>query len=1012
MTCPWEYFEHLNQVVYVSDPETYELVYLNAYARDLLKVDAESYKGKMCYAVLQGLERPCPFCTNSSLVEGKFLSWRYRNPVVNTTFRIEDTMIGCEGKRYRLEFAAPQDGHDPEEAGYNALVHYETLVNECLRAIHSTNNQDEAIDLMLEYLGTQLHCKAVLLYESKLDQWAVNTYTWSVRGEGPERKPLKIEYADYLKRWYQTLSHNEPILLRNMQELCEKTPPLRTFLQTKRVEHMIIVPLVEQQKVAGFLRLDDPPEEQMDFAAGVCKILSYYLLSVLRQRDMISSLEQASRHDQLTGALNRHALNDLLNHSDLEWDTGLVYCDVVGLKTVNDMEGHASGDRLLLQVYHFLGGIFPSDQVYRLGGDEFLVVCQRKPLEIFHRSVDHLREELEDNVFAISVGSAWSPAGEGNFQRLMERADERMYEDKKRHYAERGREAAGGKRQVRRDTRLQSFLRNYYFDIDTFFQSIAAADASLYLYCGDLQQNVYYISDNLRDEFGFSDNLVYDFVEHLERQIYEPDRELHRADMEEMYAEKRENHFIRYRIHDKSGNLVWMRCQGTMKWSEDGTRPVFFSGSMMKLKNEAEIDPVTGLMHISYAIRKLPMFHRWEGEMTLLCIICQNFSDINRTFGRNTGDMVLLDISAQLERELEGRIQLFRMDGARFLAVAGKGEEIHRLADDIQRIVKTVYHKYGIELLYPCAIGVLRSSGGAQVPQTLVDHAGVAAHIAKLYPGLDYLEFGPQMLKPYQDRSDLNLALNYSVNHDFENFRIVVQPQVRAEDGYIFGGEVLLRWKVEERDISPAKFIPVLEQTGLILPVGKWVLEQAIQVAKQILEQRPDFLISVNVSYLQIMDHTLFETIQSLLNQYGVSPCNLLLELTESHFDEMPDYLERFVRQCRGIGIQFALDDFGNAYSFLQLLLQYPADLVKLDRSLMREITSSEEKQSFMQSIVYACHKFGKQVCVEGVETADELQVVRRMKCDFIQGFYFYRPMELSDLYPTLRQAGLPDSSK
>ena len=153
------------------------------------------------------------------------------------------------------------------------------------------------------------------------------------------------------------------------------------------------------------------------------------------------------------------------------------------------------------------------------------------------------------------------------------------------------------------------------------------------------------------------------------------------------------------------------------------------------------------------------------------------------------------------------------------------------------------------------------------------------------------------------------------------------------------------------------------------------------------------------------MDRTLFESILALLQKYEVPPYNLLLELTESHFDEMPDYLERFVRQCHKVGIRFALDDFGNAYSFLQLLLQYPADLVKLDRSLMQEITLSEEKQNFMQSIIYACHKFGKQVCIEGVETKEELQVVRQMHCDFIQGFYFYRPTELQDLYPLLEKA-------
>ena len=1012
MTYPWEYFENLNEVVYVSDPETYELVYLNQYARNILKVAPGEYKGKMCYTVLQGLDRPCPFCTNSRLEEGKFLSWSYWNPVVDTAFQIEDTMIVCEGKRYRLEFADPRGEQDPQKSNYNIFLHYETFVNECLRTIHSTDNQGQALDRMLEYLGTHLHCKAVSIYESKLEPWVVNTYMWSEDGALPDRHPMKIDYADYLKHWYEALSRNDSILFWDMNSLCQKSPGLCKFLRSCTLDRMIIVPLLEGQKVLGFLRLDNPPEEQMNFAAGVCKVLSYYILSVLRQRNLIESLEQASCHDQLTGALNRHAINDLLNRPGLEKDTGLIYCDVVGLKSVNDQQGHASGDRLILQVYHLLGGVFPHDRIYRLGGDEFLVVCQGKPREIFHQNVDHLREELADSGCELSVGSAWAPAGDSSFQRLLERADALMYEDKKKQYAgKRQGNASGGwwggettALAKQSSSRLREFLQSYYFDVDSFFRSVALVDTSLYLYCGDLRQNIYYISDNLKEEFDFEDNLVYNFVERLEERIYGPDRMLHQEDMREMYAEKRENHYVRYRIHDKNGNLVWMRCQGIIKWDREKNYPIFFSGSMMRLKNEAEIDSVTGLMHISYAVRKLPALHQWSGNMTLLCIVCQNFSDINRAFGRNTGDTVLLEASEQLERELEGQIQLFRMDGPRFLAVANGMPDAGLLAKQIQHIIKGIYHKYGIELMYPCAIGVLHGSGGTQVPQTLVDHAGVAAHIAKSYPGLDYVEFSPQMLKPYQDRSDMNLALNFSVNHDFQGFRVVVQPQVRAGDGSIFGGEVLLRWQNQGENVTPDKFIPVLEQTGLIIPVGKWILEQAMIAAKQILTYQPDFLISVNVSYLQIMDRTLFSTIQGLLKQYGVSPRNLLLELTETHFDEMPDYLEQFVQQCGSIGIQFALDDFGKAYSFLQLLLQYPADLVKLDRSLTVEITSSEEKRSFMQSIVYACHKFGKKVCVEGVETIEEFRVVQRMECDFVQGFYFYRPMELPDLNLLLEQ--------
>ena len=1014
MTYPWEYFEQLEEVVYVSDPETYELVYLNQYARGLLGIEDESYRGKPCYSVIQGLERPCLFCTNPQLEEGKFLSWSYRNPVVNTTFEIEDTMLVFEGKRYRLEFAYPERARERGMADRSAFLHYETMVNECLRILHSTNDLDEALERLLEYLGEQLRCRAVRLYESKLEQWVVNTYAWSVDGCAPDRELLKIDYADYLLRWYQSLDHNEPLLFRDVKDLCRRRPGLCKFLGSSGMDRMIVVPLVDQKRVVGFLRLDEPPEELMDFAAGICKVLAYYFISVMRQRDLIGSLEQASRHDQLTGALNRYAIQEQLERERLERDTGLIYSDVIGLKRVNDQQGHASGDRLILQAYHLLVGAFPRDQVFRMGGDEFLVVCQDVDRETFQQNVERLREMLAESGCGLSVGTAWAKAGEIGLRQLVEQADSRMYEEKKSHYAQQGQEGPVpqtglSSAESRETSRLREFLQRYYFDADSFFQSVALADTSLYLYCGDLRQNIYYISDNLRDEFGFEDNLVYGFVEQLEGRIYEPDRAAHHADMEAMEEEGQTRHDVRYRIHNKRGELVWMRCQGLMKWASDGSGPIFFSGSMIKLKNEAEIDPVTGLMHFSYAIKRLPALQHWEGELSLLCIICRNFSDINRAFGRSTGDSVLLEVAGRLGQELESKMQLFRMDGARFLAVVRGGVETEALTREIQRVVKEIYHKYGIELMYPCAIGVLHSSGGHYVLQGLADHAAVAAHVAKSAPGRDYVEFTPQMLQPYQEQSDLNLGLNYSINHGFEGFRIVVQPQVRAEDGYILGGEVLLRWQDQGQNVTPDKFIPLLEKTGLILPVGKWVLKQALRVAGQILKERPDFLISVNVSYLQVLDQSLFDTIQELLHQYRVPPYNLILELTESHFDEMPDYLERFVRQCRGIGIHFALDDFGTAYSFLQLLLQYPADLVKLDRSLVREITASDAKRSFVESIVEACHSFGKQVCMEGVETEEELHLVRQMQCDLIQGFYFYRPMELQDLYPLLSRSVLEE---
>ena len=156
---------------------------------------------------------------------------------------------------------------------------------------------------------------------------------------------------------------------------------------------------------------------------------------------------------------------------------------------------------------------------------------------------------------------------------------------------------------------------------------------------------------------------------------------------------------------------------------------------------------------------------------------------------------------------------------------------------------------------------------------------------------------------------------------------------------------------------------------------------------------------------LQLMEESFLPFLQQTMENYGISGKNLLIELTETHFDEMPDHLEKCIRQCEQKGIQFVLDDFGQAYSSLQLLLQYPAKLIKLDRNLTREITSSSKKLNFIISVICACHQLGKKVCIEGVETAEELEMVRQTTCDYIQGFYFYKPMELDDLFALLRSS-------
>ena len=193
----------------------------------------------------------------------------------------------------------------------------------------------------------------------------------------------------------------------------------------------------------------------------------------------------------------------------------------------------------------------------------------------------------------------------------------------------------------------------------------------------------------------------------------------------------------------------------------------------------------------------------------------------------------------------------------------------------------------------------------------------------------------------------------------------MIQPIVSAADGAVIGGEVLLRWTFEGKDVSPATFIPILEKIGLIHTVGRWVFEQATSTCVRLQSHDPAFYLTFNMSLHQLSDPQLLPFMKETLEKYRLSGSSLVAELTESCLDEQPEKLTGFVQACQKLGIFIALDDFGSGYSSLRMLLQYPSSIIKLDRSLVREMAQSTAKMHFIQSIVFACHQFGKTVCME-----------------------------------------------
>lgn len=897
------------------------------------------------------------------------------------------------------------------------LTEDNAVVGACLRRALACADEAEGLDALLSSLGTYYDCQRAYIFELVREGRLCNTYEWCAPGITAEKEHFQYASWRIVERWHSAFMNGEAIVIEDTESVKALDVKEYNWLKIQGVQTAVACPLMEGDQLLGFIGVNNIGKAQPGQVMPYLMTLAACVVQIMKRRDRMLSLEFMSYHDSLTGVLNRYALDKTVASQRVGGRSlGLVFCDISGLKHVNDIQGHIQGDTIILNVSQLLSEHFSGENVYRIGGDEFLALCFDISEADFREKAGLVRAGIPKIGTHLAMGAIWSPNGSADIKSMVLQAEEQMYTDKRNYYLCKSQSGDCPRDtplclklvdfEEDRETPFQTFIHHNYFDAEAFFRSVAIPEAPYYLYFGDLQTNLYYISDNMRADFGFPGNVVFDLIEKWGSLIKDPqERALYHQDLAQIMEQKKDVHSLRYRITDKSGYSTWVHCRGIVKWSPDRTTPLFFSGCVSRLESNFTLDTVTGLLGERAALNELSILEAKENSAIIIGFGLNNFTYINESKGRLVGDKILRDICNTLLTELGCQYAFYRLDGIRFMAVE-KQKNTYDAAESvsrIRRIIENQYSRQRVSTKQAAAFGVLHFPRDGKLPQELLENAITLINVARLNPELEFSEFSQDIISRQRDKSIMALSLSESVAQGCKDFRIVVQPIVDCVSGRIIGGETLLRWRYNGQDVSPAVFIPLLEASRMILTVGKWVFEQVVRVCRQITRIRPDFLLSFNVSYLQVLDDTFLPFMRQTLEENDLPGTCLMLELTENHFDEMPERLQQFVGECLKMGIKFALDDFGNGFSSLQLLLKYPVNVIKLDRTLMNELTHSNENLDFIMSIVYACHRSGKQVCVEGVETDEELAAVRQTDCDMIQGFYFYRPQELTDLFRSLK---------
>ena len=466
---------------------------------------------------------------------------------------------------------------------------------------------------------------------------------------------------------------------------------------------------------------------------------------------------------------------------------------------------------------------------------------------------------------------------------------------------------------------------------------------------------------------------------------------------------------IEYRLTPLQGRTRWLRERGRYLPADEHA-PARLSGVMLDITvSRANLDrldfldhhdPLTGLANWRRLKQALhDGTHAAQKQDCILPIVLvglDRFKLINDTLGRHIGDEVLIEVGRRLQACVRSSDLVARPSGDEFVIALGAARDasfVEMLCNKVLARLAEPMLAHGKELHIAASVGITLHQGAAIAPEALMSQATSALRKAKALGGDSIAHYTPDLDLNRSDRLDRESRLRSALQR--QELELHFQPQVDTSTSKLIGFEALLRWQCPHRGmVPPNDFIPLAEETGLIVSIGDWVVEQACkQWATWQRHTATPLRIAVNLSVKQLRDSDLVERIADLLAQYGIPPGVLELELTESVAMQDPAQSIRLMRDLRAAGVSLAVDDFGTGYSSLSYLKMLPIQRLKLDRSFVKGIESDANDRSICSATIALAHTMGLEVVAEGVETEAQRNFLAEQGCDLLQGYLFGRPM-------------------
>lgn len=425
----------ISELVYVSDPETYELLFVNQTGCQTLHL--ENYKHKKCYEVLQGKTSPCEFCTNDRLCDDNFYTWEFTNPSIGRHFLLKDKIIQWRGKTARMEIAFDITERELQKQELKNMLDVQTLITNCVRMLYAVDDLDQTINAVLTQIGEFLVSDRAYVFEIK-DELMNNTHEWTAPGISPQLEKLQQLDLSLISDWLPFFEKNDCIIIDDVEQLQKTNPAAYATLHAQEITSLIAAPIFLDNKLAGYIGIDNYDSEKIKNSSYLLLSMSIFLSYAIRHLNHVDMLHRLSYHDLLTNALNRNAFMDVLSQfrPGQYASAGIIYIDINGMKEINDFYGHHQGDKILITTVAKVFNLFKPDELFRIGGDEFVIITYDLTETDFYEKFNLLRNifcEKTNLPFSIATGSCWvkSPS---DLNSLLQQADSAMYTDKKKFY--------------------------------------------------------------------------------------------------------------------------------------------------------------------------------------------------------------------------------------------------------------------------------------------------------------------------------------------------------------------------------------------------------------------------------------------------------------------------------------------------------------------------------------------------------------------------------------------------